>query len=102
MKTERRGFIGNKMKSCKPIRAFLICVLGGIITPLPAYSQTRTSLCTAYKGRFNLAVALDGKLPDDYSPKELNLIRTQFNVLTPANCMKMYHIQRHQKVFNFD
>ncbi len=90
------------MKSCKPLRAFLICVLGGTISSLPAYSQTRASLCAAYKGRFNLAVALDGKLPEDYSAKELELIRTQFDVLTPANCMKMYHIQRRQNVFDFD
>jgi len=69
---------------------------------LPAYSQTNPSLRAAYEDRFNLAVALDGKLPDDYSPKELNLIRTQFSVLTPANCMKMYHIQRRQNVFDFD
>ena len=90
------------MKNNRSIAAFPIYVLGCIIMPLAAYSQTNPSLCAAYKGRFDLAVGLDGRLPDDYSPKELNLIRTQFSVLTPANCMKMYHIQRRQNVFDFD
>ncbi len=90
------------MKSYKSLTAFPIYLLGFIIIYLPAYSQTSPSLCAAYKYRFNLAVALDGKLPDAYSPKELNLIRTQFNVLTPANCMKMYHIQRHRNIFDFE
>ena len=90
------------MRSRKPITVFLICVLGGIALSVAAYSQTDASLYAAYKGRFNIAVALNGKVPDDYSPKELDLIRTQFNVLTPANCMKMYHIQREQNVFDFD
>jgi len=90
------------MNSYKSITAFLIYVLGGIIVAPAGYSQTNPSLCTAYKGRFDLAVGLDGRLPDDYSAKELNLIRTQFNVLTPANCMKMYHIQRREGIFDFD
>jgi GH35 family endo-1,4-beta-xylanase len=90
------------MKSLKSLTAFLIYVLGFVIISFPAYSQTNPSLSTAYKNRFNIAVALDGRLPYDYSPKELNLIRTQFNVLTPANCMKMYHIQRRQNIFDFE
>jgi len=90
------------MKNNKSITAFLILVLGCIIAAQGAYSQTKPSLCAAYKGRFDLAVALDGRLPDDYSAKELNLIRTQFSVLTPANCMKMYHIQRREGIFDFD
>jgi endo-1,4-beta-xylanase len=90
------------MKSYKSITGFLIFVLGCISLFLPACSQTNPSLCAVYKDRFHLAVALDGKLPDDYSSKELKLIRTQFNVLTPANCMKMYHIQPQQNLFDFD
>ena len=89
------------MRSYKSATVFLY-VLGGMIISLPAHSQTKPSLSAAYENRFNIAVALDGKLPDDYSPKELDLIRTQFNVLTPANCMKMYHIQPHQNVFDFE
>jgi endo-1,4-beta-xylanase len=90
------------MKTYKSITVSLIYVLGYIIISHPAYSQTNSSLYAAYKDRFDFAVAIDGKLPDDYSPKELNLIRTQFNVLTPANCMKMYHIQRRQDIFDFE
>lgn len=79
----------------------LILVFGCTIQAHPAYSQSSPSLCAAFKDRFRLAVALDGQLPDDYSSKELNLIRTQFNVLTPTNCMKMYHIQRRRGEFDF-
>jgi len=80
----------------------LVCVLGCAAIYLPGCSQTRPSLCDAYEDRFDLAVALDGRLPDDYSAKELDLIRTQFSVLTPANCMKMYHTQRSEGVFDFE
>ena len=83
-------------------KTFLVCVFGCVVIFLSGCSQTRPSLCDAYKGRFDLAVALDGRLPDDYSAKELYLIRTQFSVLTPANCMKMYHIQRSQGEFDFE
>ena len=74
------------LRICKSITLSLIYVLGFVIMSCPAYSHTNPSLCAAYEDRFDIAVALDGKLPDDYSQKELNLIRTQFNVLTPANC----------------
>ncbi|MBN2271327.1 MAG: endo-1,4-beta-xylanase [Sedimentisphaerales bacterium] len=90
------------MKIDRSITAFLIYIVGCIITPPVGYSQANRSLCAAYKGRFDLAVALDGRLPDDYSAKELDLIRTQFSVLTHANCMKMYHIQRREDVFDFE
>ena len=90
------------LKTCKSITLPLIYMLGCLMISFPAYSQTNPSLCAAYQDRFCIAVGLDGKLPDDYSPKELNLIRTQFNVLTPANCMKMYHIQQRQNIFDFD
>ncbi|MBN2138262.1 MAG: endo-1,4-beta-xylanase, partial [Sedimentisphaerales bacterium] len=65
-------------------------------------ARPERSLCAAYKGRFNIAVGLEGRLPEDYSDRELDLIRTQFSVLTPANCMKMYHIQRQEGVFDFE
>ena len=90
------------MRSIKSREVFRIFVLGFVIISIPACSRTNQSLCAVYKNRFNIAVALEGRLPDDYSPKELDLIRTQFNVLTPANCLKMYHIQRQQNIFDFE
>lgn len=68
----------------------------------PDDSEAQPSLRTAFEDRFDMAVALDGRVPDDYSAKELDLIRTQFSVLTPANCMKMYHVQRRENIFDFD
>ncbi len=90
------------LRICKSITLPLIYVLVFVVISSPTYSQTSPSLCAAYDDRFDIAVALDGKLPDDYSQKELNLIRTQFNVLTPANCMKMYHVQQRQNIFDFE
>ena len=48
-----------------------------------------------------MGVALDGYLPAEYNPAELKLIRTQFAAITPANCMKMMHLQREDGHFDF-
>lgn len=60
-----------------------------------------SSLREIYGNRFLMGVALDRYLPGDYSPVELNLIRTQFAAITPANCMKMMHVQREEGQFDY-
>jgi len=52
------------------------------------------SLKEKFAPHFKTGVALGGTLPADYSPAELALIRSQFAVLTPENCMKMDAVQR--------
>ena len=64
-------------------------------------SQPTASLRQQFANRFLVGVALDGYLPADYNAAELSLIRNQFAALTPANCMKMTHLQREPGRFDF-
>ena len=59
------------------------------------------TLREAFAGQFPVGVALDGFLPDDYKPNELDLILRQFVTLTPANCMKVAHVQQVEGQFDF-
>ena len=63
--------------------------------------QPAVSLRQAFTNQFLVGVALDGQLPDDYNANELSLIRGQFAALTPANCMKMTHVQPEPGRFEF-
>lgn len=73
-----------------------------IAIPLLSTTQAaQLSLRDAYKGRFMIGVGADGLIPGDYNDKELDIIRTQFDILTPANCMKMYHIEPQKGLSNF-
>ena len=59
--------------------AGLLCGLFGS----NARGQT-PSLKDTYKNDFLIGVALGGTLPDDYSPAELAVIKSQFNAVTPG------------------
>jgi endo-1,4-beta-xylanase len=61
-----------------------------------------TSLYQKYQSAFNIGVALGGTLPDDYSAVEIETINSQFNVVTPENCMKPASIQPREGVFTFE
>ena len=63
--------------------------------------QPAVSLRQAFTNQFLVGVALDGYLPLDYNANELSLIRGQFAALTPANCMKMTHVQPEPGRFEF-
>lgn len=54
-----------------------------------------------YKGQFEIGAALGGRLPDSYSPGELELIRTHFNNITPENCMKPQPIEPEEGRFDW-
>lgn len=60
------------------------------------------SLQAKFGGRFVVGVALGGRLPDDYSPIERELILKQFGSITPENCMKMTAIQPREGEFHFE
>jgi endo-1,4-beta-xylanase len=64
-------------------------------------SPPTASLRQKFAHQFLVGVAVDGYLPGDYNPGELGLIRAQFAALTPANCMKMDHLQREPGRFDF-
>jgi GH35 family endo-1,4-beta-xylanase len=90
-----------------------VCALLGLVFSLAVHGQearlsgaTNSSRPTAslqqeFSNQFLVGVALDGYLPGDYNPDELGLIRIQFAALTPANCMKMMHLQREPGQFDF-
>ena len=90
-----------------------VCALLGVVLSLsvhgqearlsatPTSGQPTASLRQEFANQFLVGVAVDGYLPGDYTPGELGLIRTQFAALTPANCMKMTHLQREPGRFDF-
>jgi len=59
-----------------------------VVSACFAASAKETSLKEAYKDDFLIGVALGGNLPDDYTVAELAVIKSQFNAVTPENCMK--------------
>ncbi len=63
--------------------------------------STPQTLQGAYKHLFKIGAAVSGTLPDDLNAAELELVRDQFGVLTPANCMKMRFVQTRQGQFDF-
>lgn len=60
------------------------------------------SLYQKFKSAFDVGVALGGTLPNNYSAVELDVIRSQFNVVTPENCMKPASIQPQEGEFTFE
>jgi GH35 family endo-1,4-beta-xylanase len=46
------------------------------------------SLKDAYKGIFPIGTALDFRTPNEFNAAEIDLIKSQFNVITPENSMK--------------
>jgi endo-1,4-beta-xylanase len=68
----------------------------------PIRTEDSTSLQAKFGSKFVVGVALGGRLPDDYSKVEQNLIVTQFGSITPENCMKMTQIQPREGQFDFE
>jgi endo-1,4-beta-xylanase len=66
-----------------------------------ATSAEPPTLKDAYKPDFLIGVALGGTLPDDYTAAELALIKTQFNAITPENCMKPGSIHPQESTWEF-
>lgn len=72
---------------------------------LPAVADEPTapsSLQAKFGPRFVVGVALGGRVPDDYSAAERELILKQFGSVTPENCMKMTAIQPKEGEFHFE
>ena len=59
------------------------------------------ALWESYQPAFEIGASLGGLLPDHYSAEELALIRGQFSVITPENCMKPASIQPQEGSFTF-
>ncbi len=91
----------NKLR--RPWAAWALLCLAAGWNPHEGWAVTNApSLRERFAGRFLVGVALDGRLPDAYSTAEQELIARQFDALTPANCMKMMHVQRAEGRFDFE
>jgi endo-1,4-beta-xylanase len=60
---------------------------------------TAASLWRAAGGLFEIGVGVADAIP--LRPQDLPLLRSQFNILTPENCMKPAHVQRAEGNFDF-
>ena len=53
---------------------------------MPAVDQHGPTIKDAYKNHFLIGMA--GDLPGNYSDQEMGLVKENFNIVTPENCMK--------------
>ncbi len=60
------------------------------------------SLKDVYKNDFYIGTCLGGKLPDAYSPDEIQMIVKQYSAVTPENCMKPEPIHPSEGTWNWD
>ena len=70
-------------------------------TLLPETKAMPSSLREKFAKQFLMGVALDGELPGNYNAAEHQLIKTEFNAVTPANVMKMVELQSVEGRFDF-
>ena len=83
-------------------RAFLAATGALLGTRLGATPQASTpSLKDAYKSAFLIGAALDFRRPEEFNAVELELIKTQFNVLTPENSMKPASVHPQEDTWNW-
>ena len=60
-----------------------------------------TALKDAYKSVFLIGAALDFRRPDEFDATELDLITSQFNVITPENSMKPGPVHPQENTWNW-
>src|SRR4051812_19490572 len=80
---------------------FFRCPAADTLSETPPPIAGQPSLRQRFDQSFIMGVAMDGNLPASYNAAELNLLRAQFAAITPANCMKMPHLQPKEGNFEF-
>lgn len=80
-------------------------MLSRVATPRPS-AESKASAGTrplreAYEGKLQIGCAVGGTLPHALSLAEQRLVREQFNVLTPENCMKPAPIHPEPERYDF-
>ena len=75
----------------------LLCVF--VLSPA---APAQKSLKDAFARDFLVGTALASRLPDCYTPGELELIKAQFNCATPEWCMKPKPLQPKEGVWHFE
>jgi endo-1,4-beta-xylanase len=68
---------------------------------VPHGKASEASLRAAFAHAFQVGCALGGKLPDALSLPEQDLVRSQFDVVTPENCMKPGPLQPEPGRYDF-
>ncbi|HEX5446984.1 MAG TPA: endo-1,4-beta-xylanase, partial [Pirellulales bacterium] len=66
----------------------------------PAADQHGPTIKDVYKNHFLIGTA--GDLPGNYSEEELDLVKQNFDVVTPENCMKPGPVHPSEDVWNFE
>lgn len=66
----------------------------------PAVDQHGPTIRDAYKDHFLIGMA--GDLPGNYSDQEKGLVRENFNIVTPENCMKPGPIHPSENTWRFE
>ena len=83
-------------------RSFLAAAGVFLGTRLGATPQSAApSLKDAYRNTFLIGAALDFRRPDEFNAAELELIKSQFNVLTPENSMKPASVHPQEGTWNW-
>jgi GH35 family endo-1,4-beta-xylanase len=67
----------------------------------PADPQSVPRLKDIYARDFLIGAAIDFRRPDEFSSKELENIKSQFNIITPENSMKPASVHPSDKVWNW-
>jgi GH35 family endo-1,4-beta-xylanase len=83
-------------------RSFLAAtgiLIGGRLHAAPR--PDTPSLKDAYKNAFLIGAALDFRRPDEFNSAELEIIKSQFNVLTPENSMKPGSVHPQEEMWNW-
>lgn len=87
-----------------PLRPHLTsCCFALALLPLTAshaVAQEPPSLREAARGRFHIGVGLADRIPDQ--PENWALLTSQFDTVTPENCLKPYPVQVKEGRFQFD
>lgn len=66
----------------------------------PAGAAASPSIKDAYKGTFLIGMA--GDLPRGYSDQELSVVKDNFNIVTPENCMKPANVHPEADTWRFE
>jgi GH35 family endo-1,4-beta-xylanase len=83
-------------------RDFLAAIAAGIAGPAAARSAAGIpSLKDACKNMFLVGTALDFRSANEFSPAELDLIKSQFDVITPENSMKPGPVHPQENSWNW-
>jgi GH35 family endo-1,4-beta-xylanase len=83
-------------------RAFLAAPAAlAIARRLDVAAAALAALKDAYQNVFLIGTALDFRRPDEFTPDELTLITSQFNVITPENSMKPANVHPQEAVWNW-